>query len=135
MGEMEKDAFLAHGAAFTLDDRSRIASDAHTALVCTKCGHVGDTKEETLRFRNAASISGESMLEPCRLCGEEESMVSLPTTYCYSRLLLPEIATCGIKVVHKFSGVEVSDTEKNKELGESGIVDLASKLDEMMVDY
>jgi hypothetical protein len=33
-------------------------------------------------------------------------MVELPTTYCYSRLLLPELATCGIKVVHKFSGIQ-----------------------------
>jgi DNA-directed RNA polymerase II subunit RPB2 len=95
MGEMEKDAFLAHGAAYSLDDRSRIASDAHTALVCTKCGHIGDSKEETLR-----TISQEP--DPCRVCGSGD-IVTLPTTYCYSRLLVPELATCGVKVVHKFN--------------------------------
>lgn len=102
MGGMEVDALLAHGAAFCLDDRSRIASDAHTALVCTHCGHVGDSKEETLRDLSAAAVS-TARAEPCRLCGAHDSMVSLPTTYCYSRLLLPELATCGVKVVHKFS--------------------------------
>lgn len=102
MGGMEVDALLAHGAAFCLDDRSRIASDAHTALVCTRCGHVGDSKEETLRDLSAAAVSA-ARAEPCRLCGATDSMVSLPTTYCYSRLLLPELATCGVKVVHKFS--------------------------------
>ena len=101
MGEMEKDAFLAHGAAFSLDDRSRVASDAHTALVCSGCGHVGDSKEETLKNLCNAEIDDE-----CRLCGKVGTMVSLPTTYCYSRLLLPELASCGIRVVHKFSGVQ-----------------------------
>lgn len=119
MGEMEKDAFLAHGAAFSLDDRSRIASDAHTALVCTKCGHVGDSKEETLRQRATSSES----VDPCRICGEKDAMVCLPSTYCYLRLLLPEIGTCGIKVVHKFSGLEDSPVEM-----------LASNLNEMIMD-
>ncbi len=112
MGGMEVDALLAHGAAFCLDDRSRIASDAHTALVCTRCGHVGDSKEETLRdLSAAAAASGVSSAraEPCRLCGAHDSMVSLPTTYCYSRLLLPELATCGVKVVHKFGGDDSDD--------------------------
>jgi DNA-directed RNA polymerase II subunit RPB2 len=112
MGEMEKDAFLAHGAAFSLDDRSRIASDAHNALVCHKCGHVGDSKEETLRRPDK---SAGSMEEDCRLCGSYGTMVELPTTYCYSRLLLPELATCGIKVVHKFSGIqELSSNLENQ---------------------
>jgi DNA-directed RNA polymerase beta subunit len=135
MGEMEKDAFLAHGAAFSLDDRSRIASDAHTALVCTKCGHVGDSKEETLRHRAASSAEG---VEPCRICGSKNSMVCLPSTYCYLRLLLPEIGTCGIKVVHKFSGI--SDVPEEEEKDEEDIASLlgfggiASRLSEMLVD-
>jgi len=138
MGEMEKDAFLAHGAAFALDDRSRIASDAHTALVCTRCGHVGDSKEETLRDLSAAA-AGTAVSDVCRLCGARDTMVSLPTTYCYSRLLLPELATCGIKVVHSFSGVEPAPEEDEDDedgdyeqlLSSSG---LASRLDAMLVD-
>ena len=145
MGEMEKDAFLAHGAAFSLDDRSRIASDAHTALVCTKCGHVGDSKEETLRHRTAASATEEiGNVDPCRICGASDAMVCLPSTYCYLRLLLPEIGTCGIKVVHKFSGVESKSTEDSSISADAqmnddyeemlGIRKISSQLSEMLVD-
>jgi DNA-directed RNA polymerase beta subunit len=141
MGEMEKDAFLAHGAAFSLDDRSRIASDAHNALVCTKCGHIGDSKEETLR-QMASSSAGITSSEPCRMCDSNDSMVLLPSTYCYTRLLVPEIATCGIKVVHKFSGVDDAVQEEQDEQDEDGEFEqleqessrLASRLESMMVD-
>ena len=134
MGEMEKDAFLAHGAAFSLDDRSRIASDAHTALVCTKCGHVGDSKEETLRNLSAYSAGTPCSSEPCKLCGGNNTMVSMPTTYCYSRLLLPELATCGIKVVHKFSGVDGQDGEEMEDGEYEGLEEgLASKLQDLMM--
>ncbi len=37
-GEMERDALLAHGTAFLLHDRLHASSDAHTALVCKRCG-------------------------------------------------------------------------------------------------
>ena len=98
-GEMEKDCLLAHGAAFALDDRLRVASDAHTALICSKCGQIGDSKEETLMQLSTKT----AVAEPCRLCKEENSMVMLPTTYCYSQLLIPELATCGVNIVHKFA--------------------------------
>jgi len=131
MGEMEKDAFLAHGAAFSLDDRSRIASDAHNALVCTKCGHIGDSKEETLQQRASACASAD----PCRMCGCADSMVLLPSTYCYTRLLVPEIATCGIKVVHKFTGeLAPSSAMEEEHDAEEETSRLASKLHELMTD-
>jgi len=92
MGEMEKDALLSHGAAYVLDDRSRISSDEHSVLVCKSCGHVGESisKTETFEF-----------LEDCKLCDGKE-FYTMPSTYCYSKLLLPELATCGIKVTHSF---------------------------------
>jgi len=92
MGEMEKDALLSHGAAYVLDDRSRISSDEHSVLVCKNCGHIGESisKTETFEF-----------LEDCKLCDGKE-FYTMPTTYCYSKLLLPELATCGIKVTHSF---------------------------------
>lgn len=118
-GEMEKDAFLAHGAAFSLDDRSRIASDAHNALVCYKCGQICDLKEESLQGKKVAASSCQSEKtnekgkggDECNLCGATDSMVLLPSTYCYSRLLIPEIATCGIKVKHFFSGGDFEDED------------------------
>lgn len=90
LGEMEKDALLSHGAAFVLDDRTRIASDGHTVMVCTKCGHIGENGEN----------DEEDMM--CKLC-ENNEFTTLPTTYCYSKLLIPELATCGIKVTHEIN--------------------------------
>lgn len=95
LGEMEKDALLSHGAAYVLDDRTRIASDGHTVLVCSKCGHIGESKNETQNLYMEYEHDNA-----CRLCGNEE-FLTLPTTYCYSNLLVPELATCGIKITHK----------------------------------
>jgi DNA-directed RNA polymerase beta subunit len=109
LGEMEKDALLSHGAAFVLDDRSRIASDAHSALVCKTCGHVGESRDETLR---TLTFDVQNSGIQCALCGTKNSSVTLPTTYCYSGLLLRELATVGIKVMHSFS--PISSTLKNE---------------------
>ena len=38
LGEMERDALLAHGAAFLVHDRLFRCSDEHKALVCATCG-------------------------------------------------------------------------------------------------
>jgi DNA-directed RNA polymerase beta subunit len=113
MGEMEKDAFLAHGAAFSLDDRSRIASDAHNALVCMSCGHINDSKEQTLRQLSMNANSESINSDPCRLCDKKNTFVVLESTYCYT-LLLKELATCGVKVVHKFSGSTEALQEKDE---------------------
>lgn len=37
-GEMERDALLAHGAAYLLHDRLHVASDYSVMDVCTACG-------------------------------------------------------------------------------------------------
>jgi DNA-directed RNA polymerase beta subunit len=125
-GEMEKDAFLAHGAAFSLDDRSRIASDAHSALVCSNCGQICDLKEESsLKVLAAASQNGSYINgggAKCMLCKSTDKMVILPSTYCYTRLLVPEIATCGIKVKHLFgNGADTNVNEENTIPGKSNL--------------
>lgn len=151
VGEMERDAFLAHGASMTLDDRSRVASDGHVAPVCTRCGQIGETATKfTLKglLGSAGSVAGadghddgdggpgggpespdELMGGPegsaanggpeaadsakptpetlehhecCRICGGAIQRIN--TTYCYSNLLVRELATVGIKVEHYFDG-------------------------------
>lgn len=42
--------------------------------------------------------------EHCRACGGPMSRIE--TTYCYSNLLVRELATLGIKVVHQMDGSE-----------------------------
>ena len=40
IGEMERDAFLAHGAAAVLRDRTMFSSDVTEYLVCRTCGMI-----------------------------------------------------------------------------------------------
>ena len=121
VGEMERDAFLAHGASMTLDDRSRVASDGHVAPVCTKCGQIGETSVKfTLKGlvgvaegmdcsdgSDGPEEAGQAEAdiehkEACRICGGQIRRIN--TTYCYSNLLVRELATVGIKVEHFFDG-------------------------------
>jgi DNA-directed RNA polymerase II subunit RPB2 len=112
VGEMERDAFLAHGASMTLDDRSRVASDGHVAPVCRSCGQIGETStkftikgllEDPADSLDAMDLTEDTKIahkELCRICGGPIQTIN--TTYCYSNLLLRELATVGIKVEHKF---------------------------------
>jgi DNA-directed RNA polymerase beta subunit len=100
MGEMERDALIAHGSAMVLDDRSRIASDAFKASVCRKCGTLGKVQEESLAgLKRGLSTS-------CRSCGTENAFSVLDTTYCYAGLLLGELEAMNIGVKHKFRTTE-----------------------------
>ena len=110
VGEMERDAFIAHGASITLDDRSRIASDGHVANVCTKCGQIGETSTKfTLKdmLQEDALVQNES----CRLCGGPVQKIN--TTYCYSNLLARELAVVGIKIEHSFAPEATSQALAN----------------------
>lgn len=101
VGEMERDAFLAHGAAMTLDDRSRVASDGHVAPVCVKCGQIGETLTKFTLKGLIDDADGEiKHEEKCRIC--EGRIERINTTYCYSNLLVRELATVGIKIEHFF---------------------------------
>lgn len=105
VGEMERDAFLAHGASMTLDDRSRVASDGHRAPVCTSCGQIGETTTKfTLKglLGSKAGPEGTTLAheERCRICGGP--IQNINTTYCYSRLLVRELSVVGVKVEHFF---------------------------------
>jgi len=103
VGEMERDAFLAHGASMTLDDRARVASDGHVAPVCLSCGQIGETKTKfVLRELLGTDDEGLQHQETCRIC--DGPIQRINTTYCYSNLLVRELATVGIKVEHKFDG-------------------------------
>lgn len=59
-GEMERDALIAHGTSFLLQDRLMNCSDYSTAWVCRTCGSL-----ITLGFEE---INGEGQKEYCRIC-------------------------------------------------------------------
>ena len=87
----------------TLDDRARVASDGHVAPVCLSCGQIGETKTKfVLRELLGTDDEGLQHQETCRIC--DGPIQRINTTYCYSNLLVRELATVGIKVEHKFDG-------------------------------
>ena len=66
---MERDALIAHGTSFLLQDRLMNCSDYSTAWVCRKCGSlISLGYEETV-----GDISGDSSGgEYCRICRNED---------------------------------------------------------------
>jgi DNA-directed RNA polymerase I subunit RPA2 len=70
-GEMERDALLAHGTSFLLQDRLMNCSDYSTAWVCRKCGSlISLGYEEQVGGSVGESVGGEY----CRICrGEDDN--------------------------------------------------------------
>lgn len=68
---MERDALIAHGTSFLLQDRLMNCSDYSTAWVCRNCGSL-----ITLGFDE--SLGGdESGKEYCRVCDKEEEPIKV----------------------------------------------------------
>lgn len=53
MGEMERDALLAHGISFCLYDRFLMCSDYSEAYICDKCGSMLSS------YLNISTLTGE----------------------------------------------------------------------------
>jgi DNA-directed RNA polymerase I subunit RPA2 len=70
-GEMERDALIAHGTSFLLQDRLMNCSDYSTAWVCRNCGSL-----ITLGFDQSLG-NDETGKEYCRVCDKEEDGVKV----------------------------------------------------------
>ena len=92
-GEMEFDAQKANGAAYALYDRSVTASDKFRTMICQKCGTMGEVITPTL----GALSKGSGYM--CRACSGSQ-VSEIDTTYCYSSLLVKELAAMNIRVQH-----------------------------------
>jgi len=68
---MERDALLAHGTSFLLQDRLMNCSDYSTAWVCRRCGSLISLGFDELAGQG---VTGEGMGggEYCRICHAEE---------------------------------------------------------------
>jgi DNA-directed RNA polymerase I subunit RPA2 len=80
---MERDALLAHGTSFLLQDRLMNCSDYSTAWVCRKCGSLISLGYE----EQVGSLGDSSNGEYCRICrGEDDNVrgegvtVNVPNT-------------------------------------------------------
>uniref|UniRef100_A0A3Q2Q067 DNA-directed RNA polymerase subunit beta n=1 Tax=Fundulus heteroclitus TaxID=8078 RepID=A0A3Q2Q067_FUNHE len=93
-GEMERDALLAHGSSFLLQDRLFNCSDRSVAQVCVDCGSLLSPLLEkpppawsAMRHRRTA----------CALCGKSDSIDSVSVPYVF-RYFVAELAAMNIKV-------------------------------------
>lgn len=64
---MERDALIAHGTSFLLQDRLMNCSDYSTAWVCRTCGSL-----ISLGFDEVNGVKGEHGGEYCRICENDE---------------------------------------------------------------
>lgn len=81
-GEMERDALLAHGTSFLLQDRLMNCSDYSTAWVCRTCGSMVSLGYDSISLGREVGLHGPDGGreagpggEYCRICrekGEEE---------------------------------------------------------------
>jgi DNA-directed RNA polymerase beta subunit len=115
-GEMERDALLAHGGAFLLHDRLHASSDAHTALVCKKCGSMLTTfsfPQAAAALESPAGGAASGGVAPaatqggprrgprrapmCAACktGEHVTVVTMPYVF---RYLANELAAMNVKL-------------------------------------
>ncbi|KAJ4715653.1 DNA-directed RNA polymerase subunit beta [Melia azedarach] len=106
-GEMERDAMLAHGAAYLLHDRLHTCSDYHIADICSLCGSMLTTSFIQPQRRAIREIGG---LPParapkkvtCHACQTSKGMETVAMPYVF-RYLAAELAAMNIKMTLQLS--------------------------------
>lgn len=106
-GEMERDAMLAHGAAYLLHDRLHKSSDYHIADVCSLCGSILSTTIIEPHKPMMQKIGG---LPPprapkkafCHACKSSKGMETVAMPYVF-RYLAAELAAMNIKMTLELS--------------------------------
>uniref|UniRef100_A0A7I4XVI5 DNA-directed RNA polymerase subunit beta n=1 Tax=Haemonchus contortus TaxID=6289 RepID=A0A7I4XVI5_HAECO len=103
-GEMERDAIIAHGTAFVLQDRLLNCSDRDVAYACRRCGSIlsvlmdTKTKAVALKSRKGTSSADDyTEKQICRNCGKDDQvyLVQVPRVF---RYLTAELAAMNIKI-------------------------------------
>jgi len=102
-GEMERDALLAHGAAYCLHDRLLMSSDYSEGYVCENCGGILacyrriDVKlQGTVYDKDIEKIRTEQEMI-CKMCGTDGKCQKVVMPYVF-RLLANELAAMNIKL-------------------------------------
>ncbi|XP_052246155.1 DNA-directed RNA polymerase I subunit RPA2-like [Dreissena polymorpha] len=93
-GEMERDALIAHGSSFLLQDRLFNCSDKTMAPVCIKCGNL-----LSIATQRKSSVDGKDRKRNyvCSLCKSMDTIqfISVPFVFKY---LLVELAAMNIRI-------------------------------------
>lgn len=89
IGEMERDAFISHGAAATLQERLCIVADKYKTVFCTTCGTI--------------AISDQIQhLYACRKCNDTAHFKTATIPYAY-KLLVHYLAGAGLNMTLKMA--------------------------------
>jgi DNA-directed RNA polymerase I subunit RPA2 len=88
LGEMERDALLAHGAAACIQDRLMNCSDKSDEKVCTRCGSI-------ISISSASKKDNKIMC--CLICGQSDAISSMCIPYVL-KYLVAELASVNIRV-------------------------------------
>ncbi|XP_074576381.1 DNA-directed RNA polymerase I subunit 2-like [Curcuma longa] len=100
-GEMERDAVLAHGAAYLLHDRLHSCSDYHIAHACSNCGSllsatiIQPQKKKPVRAPPPATTPKNNYI--CQVCKTGDGIQTVAMPY-VSKYLATELATININV-------------------------------------
>lgn len=95
-GEMERDALLAHGTSYLLQDRLMNCSDRTVGHVCTKCGSILSPLLEKPVDELAAAAAYRKRKWICKVCESSEHVQLLAFPYVF-RYLVAELAGMNIK--------------------------------------
>ncbi|KAJ4845829.1 DNA-directed RNA polymerase I subunit 2 [Turnera subulata] len=103
-GEMERDAMLAHGAAYLLHDRLHTCSDYHIADVCSLCGSILSTSflQPKIFVREFGGLPPARTAKKvtCHACQTSKGMETVAMPYIF-RYLAAELAAMNIKMTLK----------------------------------
>ncbi len=102
-GEMERDALLAHGAAFCLHDRLMLSSDYSEGYICENCGGILACYRKvdvqfhgTVYDKDAEKIRTEQEMV-CKTCGANSKCQKVALPYVF-RLLANELAAMNVRL-------------------------------------
>ena len=99
LGEMERDALLAHGTAFIVQERLLHASDEAKTLVCAKCGSL------LAPMMRPPDGGGTREGAVCRMCGEGKGDVDVITIPYVFQYLTNELAAMNVSTKLTVKGV------------------------------
>ncbi|XP_030303816.1 DNA-directed RNA polymerase I subunit RPA2 isoform X2 [Calypte anna] len=92
-GEMERDALLAHGTSFLLQDRLFNCSDGSVAYVCMSCGSM--TSPVLEKLPQSSSVTSNRRYS-CSVCSEVDTIEVVPVPHVF-RYFVAELAAMNIK--------------------------------------
>lgn len=95
-GEMERDALIAHGTSFLLQDRLMHCSDKTVALICRSCDSIL-TPMDRVYVGKGHQTGMIRELETCRLCKRNDTIDIVEIPYIF-KLLVSQLCAMNINV-------------------------------------